>query len=96
MTTKGQNYAFITPDESENDNENLSEENKLNENSEEDEWLTIKNFIQSLMQGKIMPTIFQFQQFKINIFQFQLIIYQFFFNASPAFDFFGLPRLRDG
>ena len=29
MTTKGQNYAFITPDESEDDNENLSEENKL-------------------------------------------------------------------
>ena len=39
MTTKGQNYAFITPAESEDDNENLSEENKLNENSEEDEWL---------------------------------------------------------
>ena len=54
MTSKGQNYAFITHDESEDDNENLSEENKLNENSEEDEWLTIKNFIQSLMQGKIM------------------------------------------
>ena len=33
-----------------------------------------------------------------NIFQFQLIqlIRQFFFSASPAFDFFGLPRLRDG
>ena len=26
MTTKGQNYAFITPDESEEDTENLSEE----------------------------------------------------------------------
>ena len=29
MTTKGQNYAFITPAESKDDNENLSEENKL-------------------------------------------------------------------
>ena len=29
MTTKGQNYAFFTHDESEDDNENLSEENKL-------------------------------------------------------------------
>ena len=37
MTSKSQNYAFITPDESEEDTENLSEENKLKENSEEDE-----------------------------------------------------------
>ena len=37
MTSKSQNYAFITPDESEEDTEILSKENKLKENSEEDE-----------------------------------------------------------